>query len=83
MPMVRTIVVGAGGPGGPDALAWAAEEAADERTRLVVIRVGPADSALAGHPDEPPRALLTLNQADVVPAALSEASADLPCSQVA
>jgi len=59
--MPRTVVVGAGGPGGLEAVAWAAEEAAaDTQTRLVVMLACPAESPLAAYPDEPSREALTL-----------------------
>jgi nucleotide-binding universal stress UspA family protein len=59
--MIRTVVVGAGGPGALEAVAWAAEEAAaDARTRLVVMLACPPGSPLAGYPDEPSREALTL-----------------------
>ena len=58
--MIRTVVVGAGGPRGLDAVAWAAEEAADGDTRLVLIRVCAPESPLTAFPDEPPSAALAL-----------------------
>jgi nucleotide-binding universal stress UspA family protein len=53
--MVRTIAVGVGGSGGMTAFAWAADEAARDGARLLLLRVCASCSPLAGLTGAPPR----------------------------
>jgi nucleotide-binding universal stress UspA family protein len=52
---VRTIAVGVGGAGGMTAFAWAAEEAALDGSRMLLVRVSASCSPLARFTGEPPR----------------------------
>jgi nucleotide-binding universal stress UspA family protein len=52
---VRTIAVGVGGAGGMTAFAWAAEEAARDGARLLLLKVAVSCSPLAQLTGEPPK----------------------------
>jgi nucleotide-binding universal stress UspA family protein len=60
--VLRTIAAGVGGTSGLEALAWAADEAAESRARLVLLRACPSCSPLAQLVGEPP--VLRLERAD-------------------
>jgi nucleotide-binding universal stress UspA family protein len=60
--VLRTIAAGVGGTSGHQALAWAADEAAESRARLVLLRACPSCSPLAQLAGEPP--VLRLERAD-------------------